>query len=76
MTYKIKKTIKITIYSDKKVQICLLFNQKNMILAKYLDFRNIFSKKLAKVLFQCIKANKPVIILKKYNQLYHVFIYR
>lgn len=54
-----------TIYQYKKIQISLLLVEKISILAKYLDFRNVFSKKSAKIWPKQIEANKYTIELKK-----------
>ena len=51
----------IKIHLVKKVQIVLLLAKKVTILAKYLDFANIFSIKLAKVLPKQTRINKYAI---------------
>ena len=53
------------IYLAKKTQIALLLVKKIIILAKYLDSANIFSKKLAKMLLEQTRANENTIILEK-----------
>lgn len=49
--------------------------QKIINQAKYLNFANVFLKKLAKMLINCIKVNKQVIKLEKGNQTFSRFIY-
>ena len=57
--------LKITIHLARKIQIALLFVKKVTILTKYLDFANIFLKKLAEVPLEKTEANKHAIKLKK-----------
>lgn len=49
--------IMIIIYLTKKAQIALLLTKEVKILAKYLDFFNVFSKKKALVLLEITKLN-------------------
>lgn len=48
----------------QKAQIALLIAKKVFILVKYLDFRDIFPKKLAAKLFECFDINKYLINLE------------
>ena len=48
---------KITIYSAKEAQMALLLAEKVTVLAKNLDFANVFLKKLANILFKQTGAN-------------------
>lgn len=59
---------KITIHPARKTQIALLLAKKVTVLANYLDFTDVFSKKLAEVLLEQIEINKHAIELEKGNQ--------
>ena len=61
--------LRMTIYLAKKTQIALMLTKKVIILVKYLDFANVFLKKLIKVLLEQIRANKHAIKLEKGKQL-------
>lgn len=61
---------KMTIYFTKKPQVSLLLVEKIFIQVKYLDFTNIFLKKLVDVLPNQIKAKKHKIELKKASNHY------
>ena len=65
VVYVASLTSKILIYLDCKDQIALFITKKITIPAKYSDFTNIFSKKLAKMLLQYIKINKHAIKLEE-----------
>lgn len=54
-------TLKMTIDQPCRAQIALVLAKKAIILAKYLDVAEIFSKKLAKVLPKLFKANEHAI---------------
>lgn len=58
-------TAKIIILLAKKSSIFLLLVEKVLILTKYLDFADFFSKKSIKVLFKYNRVNKYVIEFKK-----------
>lgn len=64
------------IYLAKKIQIFFLLVDKLIILAEYLDFMNIYLKKLEKIFIQYIAVIKYVIMLKNCNQLFYELIYR
>lgn len=51
----------IIIYPIKKAQIAFLLAKKIKILAKYLDFSNIFLKKNTLILLEIIKLNQHFI---------------
>lgn len=55
---------KMIIYSIQKAQIALLITKKVVIPAEYLDFANIFSKKLVVKLLEPSDINKKWINLK------------
>ena len=57
-----------TIYPARKAQIASLLNKKVIVLAKYLDFANVLSKKSAKVLPEQSAVNEHTIKLKKSKQ--------
>ena len=57
-----------TIYLVRKAQITFFITKKVIVLVKYLDFAEVFSKKLAKMLLKCIAINKHAINLEKGNQ--------
>ena len=57
-----------TIYLAWKAQIALLLFKKVIVLAKYIDFSEIFLKKLAKVLSKCIRIYKHAIKLENGKQ--------
>ena len=57
--------LRITIHPVKQAYLTLLVVEKVTILAEYLDFADVFSKKLANVLLKQIRANKHVIKLKE-----------
>ena len=48
----------ITIYSIRKASIVLLIFQKTIVLVKYLDYANVFSRKSTKVLPKKTSINK------------------
>lgn len=52
------------IYPARKAQIALLVAKKITILAKYLDFANMFLKKVAPELLKCSDINKHIINLE------------
>lgn len=68
---------KIIIYIASKTQITLLNIKKLLIsvFTKYLDFVDIFLKKLTTKLFKQLIINKHTINLKKYKQLLYKPIY-
>lgn len=68
MAHIIGLILKITIYQGKKAQKFFLFIEKITILVKYLNFINVFSKKLIKLLPERNRTNHPTIRLKKGNQ--------
>ena len=53
------------IYIAKNSSIILMFTKKITVLAKYLDFTNIFSKKLATKVLKQLKINKYGIYFQK-----------
>ena len=57
--------LKITIYLPKKAHIALLLAKKVIVLAKYLDFIDVFFQKLANLLLEQTRANKYAIKLEK-----------
>ena len=59
---------KITIHLAWKAQLALLLAEKVIILAKYLDFADVFSKESAEVLPKRTGINKDVIELEKGKQ--------
>ena len=67
--------LKITIYLAKKTHIALLIAKKVTISAEYIDFANIFKKKLAKVLPERIGINKHSIKLVNGKQPSYGLIY-
>ena len=67
--------LKIITHPAKKTQIALLFIEKVLILAKYLDFANIFLKKSAQILPEQTRASKYTIMLEKSDQLPYRLIY-
>ena len=60
--------LKIIIYLARKTQIALLLAKKVTIASKYLDFANIFLKKLVNVLLKQTRANKYIIKLEQGKQ--------
>ena len=68
-------TLKMTIYLACKAQIALFLVEKLIILAKYLNFANIFSKKLAEILSKRVRVNKHAIKLKRDKQPPYRLIY-
>ena len=56
---------KITIFPAKKAQIALLLAKKITILAKYLDFADMFLEELANVVSQQTRLNKHAVKLEK-----------
>ena len=56
---------KITIYLVREAWIGLLSTKKVVFLAKYLDFADVFSEKLANLLLEKTGANKYAIKLEK-----------
>ena len=56
-------TLKILIYPAQKAQITLLIAKKVTVPAKYINFANIFSKKLAKILLERTGINEHAIEL-------------
>lgn len=67
--------VSIPISLGKNAQIVLLIAQEMKILAKYLDFLNVFSNKKALVLFELTKLNYYSIKLRENNQLLYKPIY-
>lgn len=65
----------ITIYLARKVELFFLLVKKIIISAKYLDFANIFPKKLPQMLCKQSRANKHIIKLKMCKTLPHKLIY-
>lgn len=63
------------IYLAKKALIFSLLVNKVVILAEHLDFPNIFSKYLTKILLKCTRANEYVIQLEKSKQQLYRLIY-
>ena len=47
----------------QEAQIALLLAKEVIVLKKYLDFANVFSKESTKVLFECTEINKHAIKL-------------
>lgn len=68
MAHITRLVVKITIGLIKKVQISLLLVEKFSILAKYLDFADVFIEKWGKVLPRWIVANKDIIKLETVKQ--------
>lgn len=66
---------KITILLVQKAQIALLIIKKVSILAKYIDYIDVFSKKLAMKLFKCLNISKYTINLEFDKQLLYRLIY-
>lgn len=64
MIYLIYFKDNILIYLTYKAQMIMLVAEKVIILAKYLNYANIFSKKLAAELINCFNINKYIINLK------------
>ena len=56
---------RMTIHLTKKAKITLLIAKKVIVLAKYLDFANVFSKKPANVFSEQIGANEHAVKLEK-----------
>lgn len=52
VSYISNLTVKMTTHSAKKVQISMLLVKKIIILVKYLDFMEVFSKKSVKLLLK------------------------
>ena len=67
--------LKIAIYLIRKTQIALLIAKKILVLAEYLDFLDIFSKKKTLILLKITKLNQFVIELQKSQQPFHKPIY-
>ena len=61
--------------SSKRSLDNLIASQKSIALAKYLDFANVFSKKLAKMLLEQIRINNHAIKLEKNKQQLYKLIY-
>ena len=57
-----------SIYAAQKAQIALFIAKNVIVLAKYSDFADVFSKKLAKVLPKRTKINKHAIKIKNGKQ--------
>ena len=53
----------------------MLLTKNITVVAKYLDFKDIFSKKITKKITQYLAFNKYTINLKKDNQLFYISIY-
>lgn len=64
------------IYLIKKAKIALLFTKKVKILARYLDFLDIFWEKKALGLRKLTKFNQHIIKLQNSKQLFYKLIYR
>lgn len=60
--------LKITIHLAKNAQITLLLAKKVTVLAKYLNFADVFLKKSIEILSKFTKANKHAIELEKSKQ--------
>ena len=60
--------LSMTIHLVKKAQIALLLAKKINILAKYSDFANVFSEKLANILSEQTRANEHAIELEQGKQ--------
>ena len=56
-------TLEIIIHLAKKAQIALLITEKVIVLVDYLDYTNVFPKKLADVLSERIDINNYAIKL-------------
>lgn len=63
------------IYLAKKAQTSLLLVEKIIISIKYLDFADVFLKKLTVVLPKQTKAKKYAIKLEKSKQSLYTYIY-
>lgn len=57
-------SLKILIYMAQKAQIVFLLAKKVIVLAEYLNFIDVFSKKVAVELFESFVINKHLINLK------------
>lgn len=68
-------SLKISIYPAKRQQILLLLSEKVIILIKYTDFVNIFSKIFIIQFFKCFAINKYQIDLELGKPLYYGLIY-
>lgn len=66
---------KILIHPIQKAQITLLLAKKVIVLTKYSDFANVFSKKSVTKLFKISKINKYIIDLELGKQLLYRPIY-
>ena len=64
-----------TTHLIKKAQMPLLISKKVIILAKYLNYANTFSKKSAKILPKQRSINKYIIKLKNSMRLLYLQIY-
>lgn len=67
--------VKMSIHPAKEAQIVLLLVKKVTNLVKYLDFVNVFSKRLAIELSKLSKINKHLINLEPDKQLLYSSIY-
>ena len=63
--------LKITIYLARKAQIALLIAKEVIVLAKYTNFGNVFSNKLAEMLPKRININEYAIKLIDDKQLFY-----
>ena len=66
---------KMRIYPAKKTPLALLITEKVTVIAKNLDFTDVFLEKSANVLLEQTKANKHTIELEKGKQLPYELIY-
>lgn len=66
---------KMSIYLDWKAQIILLLAKNVSIPKEYANFLNVFLKKSAVVLFDCLNINKYIINLEPSKQLLYRLIY-
>ena len=66
---------KITIYLARKAHMALLLAKKVTVLAKYLDFANVFLEKSANILLEQTGVNKHAIEVEKGKQPYYEPIY-
>ena len=75
LVYVASLTLKITIHLAREAQIVLFITEKVTVPAKYLDFADVFSKKLAEVLPERTDINKHAIKLVDGKQLSYRPIY-
>lgn len=75
MVYIYSLGTKVRVYLPKKAQIFLFLVEKITILFEYLDFKDIFLKKLSEMLRKPNKVHKHKIQLAKNQQLFYNYIY-